>query len=187
MVRGIIGAVILALVVACVQPDFKDPQGDFSITYSADWEKTGVVVDEIAKLGSEYQEAFAAIKYVVDARGESHLRNPVPAANFLIKRRSLSPSWSKYSSDRDFLEEWVPSSIRNEPTASNFIDPVEIRQGNMIGLELETTYSENISIRRFFRVHGDTVLEIICSSSKRRWNLERKGCQQLLAAVEISR
>ena len=166
MVRVILGAAILILVVACEQPDFKDPQGDFSITSLADWEKTTEVVSEIAKLGGEYQLAFAAIRHLADARGGSAVRNPIPAANFLIKRILLSSSWTEYSSDREFLEEWVASNIRNDSTDANFTQPVEIRQGNIIGMEIETTYSENVSLRRFFRVRSDTVLEVISSSPK---------------------
>ena len=74
---------------------YEDPRGDFSMTYSADWEETtDAARKEFSKRGpSDYQIAFTMTRYVVDDSGEGFLSRSVPAAILMIKRGSIPDSW----------------------------------------------------------------------------------------------
>ena len=187
-------ASMLLLFVACTStPEaFEDPRGDFSLKYPSDWEDTTANdAAEWAKRSNDYHIAFGATKFVSDDRegrqGFGIVSRKTPVAWFMVKRGSnISAYWSGTSSDRDFLKDWVGSIGRDtEPTATNFGIPIEVNHGGVVGMEMETTYSKTISLRRFFRPRGDTILEVICASLKGRWGSERKECQELLEAVEI--
>ena len=150
---------------------FVDPQGDFSLTYPSNWRNiTTKAAAEWADQSSDFEMVFAAANRV---------------GGIAVKRGSLPPYWTRISSDRDFLYEYVVHYEYEDPTVTNAGSHTEVNRNGVVGIEVEITHTEAISLRRFFRIRGDTLLEVFCASSPTRWDSERKECRELLEGFEI--
>ena len=175
---GLALTLILLLGCTAVPRTFEDPAGDFSIIYPSDWEEvTAEVAVAYKNQPSVYHIAFAAAR-------------TVPDALFSIKKGSDLPLyWGSISSDAAFLSEFLTASIYEEGTETEprtFSEPVPVYSKEVVGLEWETTFSDDISLRRLFRVRNLVVLEIICLSHRESWASGEKVCRDLMEGVEIS-